>query len=80
MVSYRHAAASSRRYDYHTDGSIKQIELHDKVWALTLPLKHRGGFPDEQKSFSGEISSGETRSAMAQSAYGHDEISWHDDK
>jgi hypothetical protein len=29
---------------------------------------------------SGEILSGETRTAVAQSAYGHDEISWHDDK
>jgi hypothetical protein len=28
---------------------------------------------------SGEISSGETRSAVAQSVYGHDEISWHDE-
>jgi hypothetical protein len=29
---------------------------------------------------SGEISSGETRSTVAQSAYRHDEISWHDEK
>jgi hypothetical protein len=29
---------------------------------------------------SGKISSAETRSAVAQSAHGNDEISWHDDK
>jgi hypothetical protein len=56
------------RVDYHEDGSIKQIELHDKVWALTLLLKYLGGFPDERKSSSGEIPSGETRSAVVQSA------------
>jgi hypothetical protein len=50
------------------DGRPRRIKLHDKLAALTVLIKH------------GEISSGETRSAIAQSAYGHDEISGHDDK
>ncbi len=42
--------------------------MHDKLAALTVLITH------------GEISSGETGSAVAQSAYAHGEISWHDDR
>lgn len=41
-------ADAVRRVDYYEDGSIKQIELHDKVRALSLLMKHLGGLPDEQ--------------------------------
>lgn len=37
-----------RKVDYFADGSIAKIELHDKVRALTILMKHLGGLPEEQ--------------------------------
>lgn len=41
-------ADAIRKVEYHIDGSIARIELHDKVRALTILMKHLGGIPEEQ--------------------------------
>jgi Terminase small subunit len=35
--------------EYHDDGTIKRIKLHDKGQANTLILKYLGGLPEEEK-------------------------------
>jgi hypothetical protein len=39
-------ADAVRKVEYYDDGSVKHIELHDKVRALQIVMKHLGGLQD----------------------------------
>lgn len=44
----RRLAEAISEIEYHEDGSVKRIKLHDKMSANTLILRHFGGLPPEQ--------------------------------
>jgi hypothetical protein len=41
-------ADAVRKVEFHDNGTVKQIELHDKARALTVLLKRLGGLADER--------------------------------